>query len=84
MRAAAVEHCRDDDALQVQQEYHDLFETPAGDPEAVMRWRNRALRFVLAPELDGLNAPLPDFGDLDASAGKAAAQETAMPKLKLP
>lgn len=34
-------------AAQVQQEYHMLFETPAADPEAVTRWRNRALRFVL-------------------------------------
>lgn len=39
---------------QVQQEYHVLFETPAADPDAVTRWRNRALRFVLPPDS---NAP---------------------------
>ncbi|KAL0049516.1 hypothetical protein WJX82_003996 [Trebouxia sp. C0006] len=41
----------DQDTLQlwkeVQQEYHVLFETPAADPDAVNRWRNRALRFAL-------------------------------------
>ncbi|DBA90260.1 TPA: hypothetical protein ACH3X1_003553 [Trebouxia sp. C0004] len=41
----------DQDTLQlwneVQQEYHMLFETPAADPDAVTRWRNRALRFIL-------------------------------------
>ncbi len=31
-----------------------LFETPAADPDAVTRWRNRALRFVLPPDS---NAP---------------------------
>ena len=36
----------------MRQEYHELFETPAGDPDAVMRWRNRALRFVLASDSD--------------------------------
>ena len=40
--------------VQVQQEYHMLFETPAADPDAVNRWRNRALRFVLPPDT---NAP---------------------------
>ncbi len=35
--------------LQVQHEYDMLFETAAADPEAVLRWRNRALRFVLPP-----------------------------------
>ena len=39
-------------AAQVQQEYHALFETSAGDPDAVMRWRNRAMRFVLSSETD--------------------------------
>ena len=37
-------------AAQVQQEYHMLFETPAAEPDAVTRWRNRVLRFVLPPE----------------------------------
>ena len=41
-------------AAQVQQEYHMLFETPAADPDAVTRWRNRALRFVLPSDS---NAP---------------------------
>ena len=36
--------------VQVQQEYRDLFETSAADPEALLRWRNRALRFVLPSE----------------------------------
>ena len=39
-------------AVQVQQEYHALFEVPAADSDAVMRWRNRALRFVLTPHPD--------------------------------
>ena len=39
-------------AAQVQQEYQALFETPAGDPDAVLRWRNRAMRFVLSSETD--------------------------------
>lgn len=38
---------------EVQQEYHALFETPAGDPDAVLRWRNRAMRFVLSSETHG-------------------------------
>ena len=38
--------------VQVQQEYHALFEMPAADSDAVMRWRNRALRFVLTPQPD--------------------------------
>ena len=51
---------------QVQQEYHALFETPEGDPDAVMRWRNRAMRFVLSAETC-------------ATSGKAAVSNKAHP-----
>ena len=52
----------------MQQEYQALFESPAGDPDAVMRWRNRALRFVLASDSD-----LPACHKLDAPTGKHGA-----------
>ena len=47
-------------AFQVQQEYDVLFDSNTGDPEAVARWRNRALRFVLPSDgdlPDGTNHP---------------------------
>lgn len=59
--------------MQVQQEYHSLFESNTGDPETVTRWRNRALRFVLpsdsaSPDVAEHSAPLrPVSGESSAA-----------------
>ncbi|KAL0042506.1 hypothetical protein WJX79_001762 [Trebouxia sp. C0005] len=69
----------DQDTLQlwneVQQEYHMLFETSAADPEAVTRWRNRALRFVLPSDSsapDVVSEPAADQQSKGFAANKAA------------
>lgn len=60
-------------AAQVQQEYHALFETSDGDPDAVMRWRNRAMRSVLPPETGAKSANQADINRPHSSSGQECA-----------
>ena len=56
--------------VQVQAEYRDLFDASATDPEAVLRWRNRALRFVLPP--DSITPNFAKAGKPDCNQGGKA------------
>ena len=59
--------------VQVQQEYHELFETSNVDPAAVLRWRNRALRFVLNPDASASTQSNTDTAAIGwQTVGKAA------------
>ena len=59
---------------QVQAEYRDLFETTASDTEALLRWRNRALRFVLTPDSSTSNSGKAGTSSNCSQEGKAGTQ----------